>query len=129
MPCCAYRFEFSFSGNNAKLKISMYVLCIIYYIHCTRYTCQTVSMHSWSPPPCHLFIGLHLSFLGFLVQFLACFSLYNNFPKIMVTKQPASAITCLHGMRVLSISWVILGHTYSFLRAETGFVVSEYSSK
>ena len=30
----------------------------------------------------------------------------------MTTHQPASAFTSINGMRVLSMFWVILGHTY-----------------
>ena len=42
----------------------------------------------------------------------------------MDTKVPAGAITSLNGMRVLSMWWVILGHTFGWM-AISG-VVSEY---
>lgn len=42
----------------------------------------------------------------------------------MDTKVPSTAITSINGMRVLSMWWVILGHTYDFSRR---IPVSEYS--
>jgi len=35
----------------------------------------------------------------------------------MNTNVPANAITAINGMRVLSMWWVILGHTYAFQQA------------
>ncbi|KAL9976327.1 hypothetical protein ACROYT_G013617 [Oculina patagonica] len=52
---------------------------------------------------------------GFLVNFLVCFSIIRNTSKIMDCSVPASAITSLNGVRVLSMWWVILGHTYLWL--------------
>lgn len=46
-------------------------------------------------------------------RFFLCFSLIQNTSRIMDTNVPASAITSINGMRVLSMWWVILGHTYS----------------
>ncbi|XP_020606704.1 nose resistant to fluoxetine protein 6-like [Orbicella faveolata] len=48
-----------------------------------------------------------------VVQFFLCFSLIQNTRLIMDTKVPSTAITSINGMRVLSMWWVILGHTYS----------------
>ena len=47
-----------------------------------------------------------------LLSFLFAFSVYETIPKIFaIKKQPPCAITCLHGIRVITITWVILGHT------------------
>ena len=43
-----------------------------------------------------------------------CFSLYTNGYKILSTKQPPGALTCLNGIRFISMLWVILGHTIGF---------------
>ena len=51
-------------------------------------------------------------FIEFVKDVILSFSLYKNVPAIMATHQPASAITSINGMRVLSMFWVILGHTY-----------------
>ena len=48
-----------------------------------------------------------------VVQFFLCFSLIQNTRLIMDTNVPSTAITSINGMRVLSMWWVILGHTYS----------------
>ena len=54
-------------------------------------------------------------FKTFLKDCLIGFSLYKNIPVLMSTHQPAAAINNLNGMRVISMFWVILGHTYYFL--------------
>ena len=44
------------------------------------------------------------------VKALHCFSALNNGRKILSTESPSGSFTCLHGIRVLSTTWVILGH-------------------
>ena len=39
------------------------------------------------------------------------FSLYKTIPTIMSTHQPVTAITSINGIRVISMFWVILGHS------------------
>ncbi|XP_071955722.1 nose resistant to fluoxetine protein 6-like [Antedon mediterranea] len=51
---------------------------------------------------------------GCLVKFLLCFSLLTNGRKILNTKQGEGSISCLNGIRVISLTWVILGHSYVF---------------
>ena len=52
-----------------------------------------------------------------VVRFFLCFSLIQNTSRIMNTNVPVNAITAINGMRVLSMWWVILGHTYAFQQA------------
>lgn len=59
-----------------------------------------------------------------VVRFFLCFSLIQNINRIMDTKVPPSAISSIHGIRVLSMWWVILGHTYFFAK---GIPISKYS--
>ncbi|XP_065182327.1 nose resistant to fluoxetine protein 6-like [Sycon ciliatum] len=47
-----------------------------------------------------------------LARFLLCFSLLRNARRLLDTNVPKGAITCINGIRVLSITWVILGHTF-----------------
>ena len=47
----------------------------------------------------------------FLKDILLAFSLYKTLPSILSTDQPASAINCINGIRVLSMFWVIGAHT------------------
>ena len=47
----------------------------------------------------------------FIKNFTLSFSLYKTLPTIMATHQPANAIASIHGIRVISLFWVILGHT------------------
>ncbi|XP_078580675.1 nose resistant to fluoxetine protein 6-like [Branchiostoma floridae x Branchiostoma japonicum] len=56
----------------------------------------------------------HATEEGMTGRILLCFSLYTNIGKVLSTKQAPGSIKCLHGIRFISMSWVILGHTYAF---------------
>ncbi|XP_022094565.1 nose resistant to fluoxetine protein 6-like [Acanthaster planci] len=47
-------------------------------------------------------------------RLLLCFALNRNVAKLMDTKQSDASVGCLNGVRVISMSWVILGHTVAF---------------
>ena len=47
-------------------------------------------------------------------EFITTFSLFKVLPQILSMKQPPSAITSVNGLRVISMFWVILGHTHLF---------------
>lgn len=56
---------------------------------------------------------LHNRKLG---KFLLTFSISTNGSKVLSTEAPPpTAVQAVNGVRVLSMSWVILGHTYIFL--------------
>jgi len=44
-----------------------------------------------------------------LAEFLRAFSLKNNFKKLLST-QTSQELSCINGLRVISIVWVITGH-------------------
>ncbi|XP_038070354.1 nose resistant to fluoxetine protein 6-like [Patiria miniata] len=48
------------------------------------------------------------------VRFLLCFALNRNLAKLMDVKQSDKSIGALNGIRVISMTWVILGHTVIF---------------
>jgi peptidoglycan/LPS O-acetylase OafA/YrhL len=48
-------------------------------------------------------------------NFITAFSLLKVLPQILSTKQPPSAITSINGLRVISMFWVILCHTHSWI--------------
>lgn len=50
----------------------------------------------------------------FIGRIVKCFSLYTNVPKILHAKAGRDAVTCVHGIRFLSLTWVVLGHTYNY---------------
>ena len=54
----------------------------------------------------------YLSTLGKPMEILMCFSLTRNTHALLETRDPPHAVTCLHGMRVLSMAWIVLGHTF-----------------
>ena len=51
--------------------------------------------------------------IKFLKDLILSFSLYKTIPAIMATHQPASAVTSINGIRVISMFWIILGHTFA----------------
>ena len=48
------------------------------------------------------------------LEFITAFSIFKNLEMIISTKQPPNAITCFNGIRVISMSWIILGHVLYF---------------
>ena len=58
-------------------------------------------------------------------QVLLSFSVYTNAAKILNTNQPPGTLTAVNGIRFISMTWVILGHTYAFgLGAGGGYILS-----
>ncbi|XP_061188052.1 nose resistant to fluoxetine protein 6-like [Saccostrea echinata] len=49
-----------------------------------------------------------------LQKLLLSFSLYSNGKKILQVNQSAGTLTAVNGIRFLSISWVVLGHSFVF---------------
>ena len=49
------------------------------------------------------------------LDFIVAFSLFRNVPTLLATKQNAGVITSLNGLRVISMFWVIVGHTLFWL--------------
>lgn len=47
------------------------------------------------------------------IQFCQSFSIVNNSKKLFNTPTAVGPLACLNGLRVLSMWWVILGHTYA----------------
>ncbi|XP_052092463.1 nose resistant to fluoxetine protein 6-like [Mytilus californianus] len=50
---------------------------------------------------------------GLIGDLLLAFSIYTNGAKLFNTKQNKDILTCINGIRFISMTWVILGHTYS----------------
>ncbi|XP_066933871.1 nose resistant to fluoxetine protein 6-like [Clytia hemisphaerica] len=46
----------------------------------------------------------------FYIRFLQCFSMVRNSRALCNTSVPKGAITCLNGIRTISITWIIMGH-------------------
>ena len=59
---------------------------------------------------------LHLftSISGILGKILLSFSIYTNARKLLNVSQPSGTLTAVNGIRFISMTWVILGHTYYF---------------
>ena len=62
-------------------------------------------------------------YFEFIKDLMLSFSLYKTIPAIMTTHQPASAVTSINGIRVISMFWIILGHTFSLgMQYHYGFI-------
>jgi len=46
------------------------------------------------------------------VRILHCFSALNNTRKLLSTKSSSDSFTCIHGIRLLSTTWVVMGHSW-----------------
>ena len=53
------------------------------------------------------------------LYFITAFSLFQTVPTLLATSQGSNVITCLNGLRVISMFWVILGHTFAFAMSFT----------
>jgi hypothetical protein len=63
------------------------------------------------------FLHVILNVSGIGGRVLQAFSLYTNGSKLLSTKSGAGTLGAVNGIRFLSMSWVILGHSYAFLAA------------
>ena len=55
-------------------------------------------------------------------EFITAFSLVKTVPTLLATKQAPSVISCLNGLRVISMFWVILCHAYIWMLLSPGHV-------
>lgn len=51
---------------------------------------------------------------GLVLKVLVAFSVYTNGSKLLSTRQQAGSLNCVHGIRFLSMTWVVLGHGFLF---------------
>ncbi|XP_059140271.1 nose resistant to fluoxetine protein 6-like [Physella acuta] len=51
---------------------------------------------------------------GICTKILVAFSVYTNGQKVLNTAQPAGSLSSIHGIRFISMTWVIFCHTYIF---------------
>ena len=51
---------------------------------------------------------------GCLMKIFLAFSVYSNGKKLLSTNKTASTLGAVNGVRVFSMSWVILGHVFAF---------------
>jgi hypothetical protein len=61
------------------------------------------------------------------VKIIRTFSAYSNLKKIFNLPNDESQLLCLHGIRFLSLSWVVLGHSFVFILMFSGISIYQYS--
>ena len=57
---------------------------------------------------------------GTLGKILLSFSVYTNITKLLNTNQPAGTLSSINGIRFLSMTWVLLGHSYALGTSTAG---------
>ena len=70
---------------------------------------------SWTHYIYHPNLYRSYSIAGIIGKILMSFSVPHNASKIMSTARLPSSLDAVHGIRFISMSWVILGHTYFFI--------------
>lgn len=63
---------------------------------------------------------------GKLERMILAFSVYTNGQKLLSTDQSSESISCVHGIRFISMLWVILGHVHVYGFPNTQNTLSEY---
>ena len=53
--------------------------------------------------------------MDWCLELITAFSLFKTVPALLATKQSSTVITSLNGLRVISMFWVILGHTFFWI--------------
>lgn len=59
-------------------------------------------------------------FKGTPSKVLLAFSAYTNGLKLLNTHQGADTLCAINGLRLFSITWIVLGHTYAYSYQRTG---------
>ncbi|KRY75622.1 Nose resistant to fluoxetine protein 6 [Trichinella pseudospiralis] len=101
-------------------KISSPATCVIESRDLTEPQCLVTRAHSQAPDK------LTLEKQHGFVKVLLAFSLRNNAKKLFSMKTSAGQITCLNGIRVLSMCWIIFGHTYYWAIPYINNVIEAY---
>lgn len=66
----------------------------------------------------HLLLFTYFIFPGLCSRLLLAFSVRSNGRKVLATDAPPrDSIACIHGLRFLSLAWIIMVHTYMQLYA------------
>ncbi|GIY13888.1 nose resistant to fluoxetine protein 6 [Caerostris extrusa] len=79
------------------------------YWNATVKRCELKQENEYTP----LIMGVMARKMNSLpLRIFICFSLITNFKKFINTKTASDKLSCLHGFRFLSITWIILAHTY-----------------
>ena len=94
-----------FLGQDEGLNHFIYIKQVLNFLkenvtHCSK------KSHFSSLPSC--------SCIGLAVRLLMCFALNRNLAKLMDVRQSDTSLSALNGIRVISMFWVILGHTVIF---------------
>uniref|UniRef100_A0A915AN52 Acyltransferase 3 domain-containing protein n=1 Tax=Parascaris univalens TaxID=6257 RepID=A0A915AN52_PARUN len=106
--CIASRHEHPWYTSVAPLvQVAFMAMLAILALIATLYDCCLSRSERLSP-----------SSVSFFAQLLLSFSLTRNFRKLFeLPKDPSRTITCMFGLRVISILWTLVGHCFAWIQA------------
>ncbi|KFM59978.1 Nose resistant to fluoxetine protein 6, partial [Stegodyphus mimosarum] len=81
--------------------------------HTSNVRINTVESSTTADDEYILYSKLQKRILGKCKPFLKCFCMFTNGSKLLNTGGTEGQLLCIHGIRFLSMTWVILGHTYA----------------
>ncbi|XP_030750747.1 O-acyltransferase like protein-like isoform X2 [Sitophilus oryzae] len=85
-------------SKGAWITVGFFALCIVVLTSSTAYDiyCEKIKKE-----PSHALIG--------------SYSVYSNGKKLFRIRKSTTELSCLHGIKVLSMMWVVAGHTFSIM--------------
>ncbi|VDM54290.1 unnamed protein product [Angiostrongylus costaricensis] len=60
-------------------------------------------------------LTINLRYLDWFLRMILAYSVYTNGLEVLQTSKKEGEVDCLHGIRFLSMCWIILGHTYYYI--------------
>ncbi|KAL5012244.1 hypothetical protein ScPMuIL_010795 [Solemya velum] len=106
--------------TKAKAAIAVCVIFVILYIAGTTYDVMLLFRDEklTEKPSSDNHSSVQTTKRGTMEQAILSFSLYTNVSKLLNTKQGSGTLTAVNGIRFVSMSWVLIGHSYpTFLLA------------
>ncbi|XP_021346865.1 nose resistant to fluoxetine protein 6-like [Mizuhopecten yessoensis] len=79
------------------------------------------SMYKLHDEPVQTSIKVPSNYPGLCAKLVLSFSVWSNGRKLLSTEQAGGALGAINGIRFLSMTWVILGHTYIFVMYNSNF--------
>lgn len=76
-----------------------------------------------------VFVFFLICKLGNRREILLIFSWYRNGKRLLSTKCSSSMLDCLHGIRFISINWVVMGHSFSSIFRDPGINILSFAQE
>ncbi|CAB3405423.1 unnamed protein product [Caenorhabditis bovis] len=112
VECRAENYSDAMSQNSlAMLALYLAIATVIFAVFGTLYDLFIVQKSTME----YGYDPAHPAFKHHFIKFILSYSLYTNGLEILQSKKRDGEINALHGVRFLSMCWIILGHTYYYI--------------